>query len=92
MADETTDAKFAALSAKIEKESRFTRSLVVVCTAAMLGVSLVPVKIMLSDLPTLIIAEIINKMEILHSNWKVYDKIPNGGSGGSSITSEAPAK
>jgi len=92
MADETTDAKIAALSAKIEKESRFTRSLVVVCTAAILGVSLVPVKIMLSDLPTLMIAEMINKMEILHANWKVLDKLPNGGSGGSSSTADAPGK
>ena len=77
MADESTlESKIAALHQKIEKESRFTRSLVVICTAAMLGVSLVPVKIMLADLPGLMVTEFMTKLEIIHSNWKLYDKTP----------------
>jgi len=83
MADESTlESKVAALHQKIEKESRFTRSLVVICTAAILGVSLVPVKIMLADLPGLMVTEFISKLEIVHSNWKVLDKVPHAGSGG----------
>jgi hypothetical protein len=84
MADESTlETKIAALVQKVEKESRFTRSLIVICTAALLGVSLVPVKIMLADLPNLMITEFIAKLEVVHSNWKVLDKLPHGGSGGS---------
>ena len=83
MADESNvESKITALSQKIEKESRFTRSLVVVCTAAILGVSLVPVKLMLSDLPNLMVNEFMNRMETIHMQWKVLDKLPHGGSGG----------
>lgn len=81
MADETTpaaagglDSKIAALTAKIERESRFTRSLVVICTAAILGVSLVPVKIMLTDLPTIIWAEFSEHLDTIHGQWMLLDK------------------
>ncbi|MBX9686625.1 MAG: hypothetical protein K2X27_07975 [Candidatus Obscuribacterales bacterium] len=86
MADESgIDAKFAALTKKMETENRFTRNVIVVCTAAILGVSLVPVKIMLSDLPTIIWAEFMNKLEQTHANWKVYDrKFANETTSGSS--------
>ena len=74
MADESLEAKIAALHTKVEKESRFTRSLVVVCTAAILGVSLVPVKIMLSDLPQLMFNQFQSGLEVIHTHWKVLDK------------------
>lgn len=77
MADESTlETKIANLHQKVEKESRFTRSLVVICTAAILGVSLVPVKVMLADLPGLVITELMGKMPTVHATWKVLDKLP----------------
>ncbi len=78
MADEATsgnlEGKIAALHQKIERESRFTRSLVVICTAAVLGVSLVPVKIMLTDLPTIIWGDFMTRLEMVHEHWRVLDK------------------
>ena len=82
MADETSpvssatglEGKIAALNLKIERESRFTRSLMVICTAAVLGVSLVPVKIMLSDMPTIMWAEFSNHLDMLHDHWKLLDR------------------
>lgn len=79
MADETApsglEGKIAALNSKIERESRFTRSLIVICTAAILGVSLVPVKIMLTDLPTIMWAEFSEHLDTLHSQWKIMDRV-----------------
>lgn len=78
MADEAPsglEGKIAALNAKIERESRFTRSLVVICTAAILGVTLVPVKIMLTDLPTIMWAEFSEHLDTLHSQWKIMDRV-----------------
>ena len=78
MADESSggsvESKIAALHQKIERESRFTRSLVVICTAAILGVSLVPVKIMLTDLPNLLVGEFMSKLEVLHDHWTILDQ------------------
>lgn len=79
MADEPApsglEGKIAALNSKIERESRFTRSLVVICTAAILGVALVPVKIMLTDLPTVMWAEFAEHLDTLHSQWKIMDRV-----------------
>ena len=99
MADEGTsgnlEGKIAALHQKIERESRFTRSLVVICTAAMLGVSLVPVKIMLTDLPTIIWGDFMTRLELVHDHWEILDKNfaerhTSGGASGAA-TPAAPA-
>ncbi len=42
-----------------------------------------PVKIMLSDLPNLMIAEFMTRLELVHTNWKILDKIPYGSGGAS---------
>lgn len=78
MADESSTSSgsvsLETLLKKVEREARFTRSLVVICTAAMLGVSLVPVKIMSGDLPKLLISELLGQLEIVHDNWAILDK------------------
>lgn len=96
MADETApsglEGKIAALNSKIERESRFTRSLVVICTAAILGVTLVPVKIMLTDLPTIMWAEFAEHLDTLHSQWKIMDRVKgNDAAPMEGKTSVAPA-
>ena len=87
------DSELAALRTKIEKEARFTRSLVVICTAAVLGVSLVPVKIMLTDLPTVITNDFEGKLEQIHDHWAILDKTMNNrhGGAGAGKTEAAPA-
>lgn len=79
MPEETTasssmDAKFEQLRQKIERESRFTRSLVVICTAAVLGVSLVPVKILVADLPVLLWNEFDGKLDVTHNHWRILER------------------
>lgn len=78
MPEETTtsslDAKLEQLRQKIERESRFTRSLVVICTAAILGVSLVPVKILVADLPVLLWNEFDGKLDVTHNHWRILER------------------
>lgn len=81
MADESSsslESKIAALHTKIERESRFTRSLVVICTAAVLGVSLVPIKIMLTDLPNLLWSNFESNLDTMHKHWKILDRTNSG--------------
>lgn len=90
MADESGKTiDLAALNSKIEREARFTRSLVVICTAAILGVTLVPVKIMLTDLPTIMWAEFSEHLDTLHSQWKILERVKGNDAGVAS--SKAPA-
>ena len=81
MPEETTSSsmeeKLEQLRQKLERESRFTRSLVVVCTAAILGVSLVPVKILVADLPVLLWNEFDGKLDILHNHWRILERAHN---------------
>ena len=85
MAEETTtssmDAKLEQLRQKIERESRFTRSLVVICTAAILGVSLVPVKILVADLPILLWNEFDGKLDVTHNHWRILERASNAPAG-----------
>lgn len=96
MAEESAgglESKIAALHTKIERESRFTRSLVVICTAAVLGVSIVPIKLMLSDLPKLLVSEVEGSLELLHDHWKILDRTYEGrhNSAGGAATPEGDA-
>lgn len=102
MADESSAAsgdKLDAVLKKIERESRFTRSLVVICTAAILGVSLVPVKIMLTDFPKLLVTEFMAELEVVHDHWALLDQTfkrrsgsgSGAGSGAESKSEQPPA-
>ncbi len=50
----TDDDKVAGFSAKLEREMRFTRSLVLLCTAAILGTLLLNLTMMTGQIPDLI--------------------------------------
>lgn len=50
----TDDDKMAGFSAKLEREMRFTRSLVLLCTAAILGTLLLNLTMMSGQIPDLI--------------------------------------
>ncbi len=87
----TVEGKIAALHQKVEREARFTRSLLVICTAAVLGVSLVPVKIMLADLPTIMWADFMTKLDTVHDQWAVLDKTMDARHSGKGGTQDAAA-
>ncbi len=94
MADESSTSLESKLIQKIEREARFTRSLVVICTAAMLGVSLVPVKIMLTDLPTVITNDFMTRLEQVHDHWVILDRTMQNrkaGTAEAAPTGSAPA-
>lgn len=50
----TDEDKIAAVHAKVEREMRFTRSLVLLCTAAILGTLLLILTMMTTQIPDLI--------------------------------------
>lgn len=72
------ESKVDKLYQKVERESRFTRSLVVICTAAIMGVSVVPIKIMLTDLPTILWNEFDGKLDTMQKHWNILQRTNSG--------------
>lgn len=78
MVDESTTAspdRVAALANKIEKESRFTRTLVVVCTVANLCVMFYMIHEMFNSLPIAMTAKYLENLQVIHTQWKTYDNL-----------------
>ncbi len=76
MAEETNSAdKFALLSSKVERESRFTRSLVVICTVANIGVSFYALTQTFSTLPAVVWATFMSNLDKTHTQWSAYEMI-----------------
>lgn len=96
MADETSssmDGKFAALTQKVERESRFTRTLVVICTVANLGVMFYIVKEMFTDLPMAIFSTFEGKLDVVYYHWNALTNTHGRGpSGGEEPAPAAPVK
>lgn len=74
MTEDSMDGKIAALTTKIDRESRLTRSLVLLCTAAILGVILYTITIMYDYVPKLVWATFQENLQITHDHWKVLDR------------------
>lgn len=72
---EDIDSKLAALATKIDRESRITRSSLLLCTAAILGVLLYSVTIMVSDLPNVMMVRFLEDVDKVHGNWKALDRV-----------------
>ncbi len=64
----------AHLSKRIEEQSRFTRSVTVICTLLILGVSCYTSTTMITVMPSLIVANLMGNMEQLVQQWKLIDK------------------
>ncbi len=90
MVDDTASPdRVAALATKIEKESRFTRTLVVVTCVANLCVMFYMMHEMFVDLPIAILAKYQENLQIIYSQWKTYDNL--GAKAGVVGTPTAPA-
>lgn len=72
--DSSLDSKIAALAAKIDREARITRSALLLCTAAILGVILYTVTIMVGDLPQVILVNFQEGLQTTHEHWRALDK------------------
>lgn len=77
MVDDTAASpdRVAALATKIEKESRFTRTLVVVTCVANLCVMFYMMHEMFVDLPIAILAKYQEQLQMFHQQWKAYDNL-----------------
>ncbi|MFN8654842.1 MAG: hypothetical protein U0105_00770 [Candidatus Obscuribacterales bacterium] len=76
MVDDTASPdRVAALATKIEKESRFTRTLVVVTCVANLCVMFYMMHEMFVDLPIAILAKYQENLQIIYSQWKTYENL-----------------
>lgn len=64
----------AHLTKRIEEQSRFTRSVTVICTLLILGVAFYTSTTMITVMPQLMVANIMGNMEQLVQQWKLIDK------------------
>lgn len=83
MADDSD--KLSALAKEVRDQSRFTRTLMVVCTAAVLAGLFYVTTETFEKLPTMIIASYMENMEPILKQVRVYEKHMAG-------TQAAPAK
>src|ERR1051326_4245461 len=67
------EAKIAVLTSRIDHQARFTRMLVVVCTAAVLGVQMWGLTQVVATLPPMIIAQQIQQIDSLVYAWKATE-------------------
>lgn len=74
MAEETMDAQIKQLYAKMERESRFTRSAVIICTIAVLGSIFYSVKVAATDIPDIMYAKFLEKLPTTYQSWKLQEK------------------
>lgn len=74
MAEETIEAQIKQLYAKMERESRFTRSAVIICTIAILGSIFYSVKVTATDIPDIIYAKFLEKIPTTYQSWKLLER------------------
>ncbi len=75
MAEDTDLEKTVAqLSRKIDEQARFTRSVMVICTLAVLGVMFYTLTEMFSKLPGSIVMHYRNNLDEIVKEWKVYEQ------------------
>ncbi|HEY9790485.1 MAG TPA: hypothetical protein V6D22_08805 [Candidatus Obscuribacterales bacterium] len=77
MTDDATTAanvdRLAAVSTKLERESRMTRYLLVICTAANIAVCTFGVKVSYDMLPPIMLAYFMEHMQEVQMLWKGYE-------------------
>jgi len=77
MTDDATSAanvdRLATLTTKLERESRATRYLLVVCTAANIAVVTFGVKVAYDWLPPIMLAHFMEHMQEISMTWHAYE-------------------
>jgi hypothetical protein len=73
---EATDVEkvLALLSKRIDEQARFTRSVTVICTLLILGVSFYTSTTVMTVMPQLMIASVMGNMEQLVQQWRLIEK------------------
>lgn len=81
MAEESGSVdKFAALTTKVEREARFTRSLVVICTVANLGVLFYGITEIFKSLPLVFVANYMANLDkIVYQTKAIEMTMPHRG-------------
>ncbi len=91
-ADSETETKYAELCKRIEGQARFTRTVVVVCTAAILGTIFYVLSEIFAALPGVIIANQLEKLEPMVYQWRALErKLDERAGGGASAESSSPS-
>lgn len=73
MAETSLDEKIAELSKRIQDQARFTRAIVLVCAAAMIGALFFSTVQIFSLLPTAVVLQYMDKMPEIVAQWKVTE-------------------
>jgi hypothetical protein len=68
------EEKIAELSKHIAEQARFTRIVVLMCTAAIMGVLVWMIVEAYTSMPGLIAAELMNQLPKLHAQWQFLDQ------------------
>lgn len=90
----TDDDKIAGFTAKLEREMRFTRSLVLLCTASILGTLLLNLTMMTGQIPDLIYLKLMGEFGPINLRLAQVQKTLDTGkpSGGAAAAPPAEEK
>ncbi len=69
-----TEITLATLAKKIDEQSRFSRSVSIICTLSILGVMFYTLTEMFSNLPNMIILQFMGNLEKIHQEWNSIDQ------------------
>ena len=80
MADESAlETQVGQLTKRIDDQARFTRTVVVVCTTAILGVMFYMLTVIFSDLSYVFIARYMENLDKIAFQWKaITDRMDSG--------------
>jgi hypothetical protein len=97
MAEETSlESTVNQLTKRIDDQARFTRTVVVVCTTAILGVMFYMLTILFSDMPYMFVARYMENLEAIVKQWRAIDALENrrraGGGAAPAPAPKAPEK
>ncbi|MBI4532591.1 MAG: hypothetical protein HY711_01485 [Candidatus Melainabacteria bacterium] len=69
------ESRLNQLTKRIDDQARFTRTVVVVSTAAMLGVMAYALTEIVTYIPRLVIAEYMASLDSIQSQWKLTEQL-----------------
>ncbi len=72
--DTSFETRISELSKVIQDQSRFTRALVLICSAAVIGALFFTMTQMFALLPTSFVMEYMDKMPVIQSQWKILEQ------------------
>ena len=79
MTDSGMEMTLQGLAKKVDDQARFTRSVVICCTLAIVGTTFYSLTEMFSNLPALIVLQYMSNLEKIVYEWKsVEQTIDNG--------------